>query len=410
MADTNKQKSRGRLWIAIVLVVVALIVLLSRKGPIRVRATRVERGPIRSLISTNGKVEPVQNFESHAPLATTVKRILVKEGDHVRRGQLLLQLDDVDIRSQLARAGAQLKAAQADQSAVRSGGVQEDVLTTQTQLAKARSARDTAQRNLDSLQRLAQQGSASAGEVRQAQDALDRAQADANLLEQKQKKRYSTPETDKVEASVAEAREAYRAAADALSKSNVRAPFDGIVYALPAKEAAFVQTGDLLLQEADLNKVLVRALVDEPDIARLAPGQKMDVTWDAVPDRTWIGAVSSLPSTIKLSGARHIGEVTCVLDNRDLKLLPNVSVGVSIIVAQHESVLTVLREAVHMDDSKPYVYEVVDGTLKRRDLDVSLQNLTRVEVAHGLSDNAVIALGAQDPRPLAEGVAVKVIQ
>ena len=410
MADTNKPTSRGWLWIAIVLVVVTLIVLLSRKGPIRVRATRVERGPIRSLISTNGKVEPVQNFESHAPLATTVKRILVKEGDHVRRGQLLLQLDDVDIRSQLARAGAQLKAAQADQSAVRSGGVQEDVLTTQAQLAKARSALDTAQRNLDSLQRLAQQGSASAGEVRQAQDALERAQADANLLEQKQKKRYSTPETDKVDATVAEAREAYRAAADALSKSNVRAPFDGIVYALPAKEAAFVQTGDLLLQEADLNKVLVRALVDEPDIARLAPGQKMDVTWDAMPDRTWSGAVASLPSTVKLSGARHVGEVTCMLDNRDLKLLPNVSVGVSIIVAQHESVLTVLREAVHMDDSKPYVYEVVDGTLKRRDLDVSLQNLTRVEISHGLSDNAVIALGAQDPRPLAEGVAVKVIQ
>jgi HlyD family secretion protein len=409
LADLNKQKSRGRLWIAIVVIVVALIVLLSRKGPIRVRATRVERGPIRSLISTNGKVEPVQNFESHAPLATTVKRILVKEGDHVRRGQLLLQLDDVDIRSQLARASAQLKAAQADQSAVRSGGVQEDVLTTQTQLAKARSARDAAQRNLDSLQRLAQQGSASSGEVRQAQDALDRSQADVNLLEQKQKRRYSAPETDKVEATVAEAREAYRAAADALSKSNVRAPFDGIVYALPAKEAAFVQTGDLLLQEADLSKVLVRALVDEPDIARLVSGQKMDVTWDAVPDRTWIGAVASLPSTVKLSGARHVGEVTCTLDNRDLKLLPNVSVGVNIIVAQHESVLTVLREAVHMDDSKPYVYEVVDGTLKRRDLDVSLQNLTRVEVAHGLSDNAVIALGAQDPRPLAEGVAVKVV-
>lgn len=391
------------------MIVIALIVLLSRKGPIRVRATRVERGPIRSLISTNGKVEPVQNFESHAPLATTIKRILVKEGDHVRRGQLLLQLDDVDIRSQLARASAQLKAAQADQSAVRSGGVQEDVLNTQAQLAKARSARDAAQRNLDSLQRLAQQGSASSGEVRQAQDALDRSQADVNLLEQKQKRRYSAPETDKVDATVAEAREAYRAAADALSKSNVRAPFDGIVYALPAKEAAFVQTGDLLLQEADLSKVLVRALVDEPDIARLVSGQKMDVTWDAVPDRTWIGAVASLPSTVKLSGARHVGEVTCTLDNRDLKLLPNVSVGVNIIVAQHESVLTVLREAVHMDDSKPYVYEVVDGTLKRRDLDVSLQNLTRVEVAHGLSDNAVIALGAQDPRPLAEGVAVKVV-
>jgi HlyD family secretion protein len=413
LAETNntpKAGGRGWLWIVIILVVVALIILLSRKGPIHVRTTRVERGPIRSLISTNGKVEPIQNFEAHAPIATTVKRILVKEGDHVRKGQLLLQLDDADIRSQLARASAQLKAAEADESALHAGGIQEEVLTTEAQLTKARSARDTAQRNLDSLQRLSQQGAASAAEVRQAQDVLDRARADLTLLEQKQKKRYSAPEAAKVEASVAEAREAYSAAADALAKSNVRAPFDGVVYALPARQASFVQTGDLLLQEADLSKVLVRTFVDEPDIARLAAGQRIEITWDAIPGRVWNGSVSSVPSTVKHNGARNVGEVTCILDNHDLKLLPNVNVGVSIIIAQHENVLTVLREAVHMDDSKPYVYEVVDGTLKRRDLDVSLQNLTRVEVAHGVSENAVIALGSQDPRPLADGASVKAIE
>jgi len=110
---------------------------------------------------------------------------------------------------------------------------------------------------------------------------------------------------------------------------------------------------------------------------------------------------------VKHNGARNVGEVTCVLDNRDLKLLPNVNVGVNIIVAQHENALTVLREAVHMDDSKPYVYEVVDGVLKRRDLEVSLQNLTRVEITHGVGENAVIALSSRDPRPLADGASVK---
>ena len=60
------------------------------------REAVVERGPIRSVVSTNGKIEPIQNFEAHAPISTTVKRLLVKEGDHVRKGQLLLQLDDDD--------------------------------------------------------------------------------------------------------------------------------------------------------------------------------------------------------------------------------------------------------------------------------------------------------------------------
>ena len=137
---------------------------------------------------------PYRTFEAHAPIATTVKRLLVKEGDHVRKGQLLLELDDADIRTQAARAQAQIKSAAADQAALKTGGTQEEVLTLNSQLIKARSARDAAQRSLDSLRRLQQQGAASPGEVRQAEDTLQRAQADVNFLEQKQKDRYSSPE------------------------------------------------------------------------------------------------------------------------------------------------------------------------------------------------------------------------
>ncbi len=190
----------------------------------------MERGAIRSLISTNGKVEPIQNFEAHSPVPTTVKRLYVKEGDHVRQGQLLLQLDDADLRSQAARAQAQIKSAQSDQSNLSTGGTHEELLTLDAQLIKARTARDDAQRNLDAYRRLQQQGAASAGEVQQAEETLQRAQADANLLEQKKKERYSQPEAAKVQAQGAEAEAVYEAAEDALRKSSVRAPFDGIVY------------------------------------------------------------------------------------------------------------------------------------------------------------------------------------
>ena len=391
------------------MVVLALIPMFTRSGPVKVRVTTVEREPIRSLISTNGKVEPIRNFEAHAPVATTVKRLLVKEGDHVKQGQLLLQLDDGDLRSQAARAQAQIKAAQAEQADLTGGGTQEEILTLNSQLAKARTLRDDAQRNLDALKRLQQQGAASAGEVTQSQESLQRAQSDVTLLEQKQKDRYSQPEVAKVTAQGAEARAAYDAAEDALAKSEVRAPFDGIVYALPVKQGAYVQTGDLLLQVGDLSQMLVRTFVDEPDIGRLAPGQKIEVTWDAVPNRIWNGAVSTIPSTVKLHGSRNVGEVTCTVDNHDLRLLPNVNVGVTVITAEHNGVLTLLREAVRMDDTKPYVYQVVDGELKRRDVEVSLQNLTRVEISGGLSENAVVALSSADTKPFTDGARIKVV-
>jgi HlyD family secretion protein len=379
---------------------------------VKVRTTTVERGPIRSLISTNGKVEPIQNFEAHSPVATTVKRLFVKEGEHVHRGQLLLQLDDADLRSQAARAQAQMKAAQSNQSDLTNSGTQEELLTIDSELTKARSARDAAQRNLDAYRRLQQQGAASAGEVKQAEDALQRAQADTTLLEQKKQDRYSLPEVAKVQAQGAEAQAAYEAAEDALAKSSVRAPFDGIVYALPVKQGAYVQTGDLLLQEGDLSQMLVRTFVDEPDIGRLATGQKIEVTWDALPGRIWTGTVSAVPSTVKLRVTRSVGEVTCTLDNHDLRLLPNVNVGVTIITAEHSGVLTLLREAVHIDDTKPYVYEVVNGELKRRGVEVSLQNLTRVEITAGLPENSVVALSSADAnaKPLTDGALVKVVQ
>ncbi|MGO8796855.1 MAG: efflux RND transporter periplasmic adaptor subunit [Candidatus Sulfotelmatobacter sp.] len=416
MASNNNSNGRpasgkSRLWwaLGVLAALVIIIPIFTRPGPLKVRTTTVERGPIRSLISTNGKVEPIQNFEAHAPAPTTVKHLFIKEGDHVRQGQLLLQLDDADLRSQAARAQAQMKAAEADQADLSGGGTREEVLTLDAQLVKARNARDAAQRNLDALRRLQQEGAASAGEVKQAEDTLQRAQADATLLEQKQKDRYSQPEVARVQALGAEAQAAYDAAEDALRKSSVRAPFDGIVYALPVKQGAYVQTGDLLLQEGDLSKMLVRTFVDETDIGRLAAGQKIEVTWDALPNRTWTGSVSTVPSIVKLRGARNVGEVTCTVDNHDLRLLPNVNVGVTIITAEHSGALTVLREAVRNDGDQPYVYQVVDGELKRRVVQVSLQNLTRVEIDGGLPENAVVALSSTDAKPLTDGVKVRVV-
>jgi HlyD family secretion protein len=282
-------------------------------------------------------------------------------------------------------------------------------LTLNAQLVKARSAHDVAQRSLDAFRRLQQEGAASPGEVRQAEDTLQRAQADVTLLEQKQKDRYSKPETARIEAQGTVAQAAYDAAEDALLKSSVRAPFDGMVYSLPVKQGAFVQAGELLLQEADLSRVLVRAFVDEPDVGRLQSGQKVEIIWDALPGRTWTGTVNTVPSTVKLRGSRNVGETTCVVDNHDLRLLPNVNVGVTIVVAEDSNVVTLQRDALRIDESKPYVYKIVDHRVKRQTIEFSLQNLTRVEITSGLSEGDIVALPAEESKPLFDGAAVKVV-
>jgi HlyD family secretion protein len=409
--DTFFTRHRLLIWAAgIVAAVVLLASFMSRGDVVPVRAATVERGTIRSVVSTNGKVEPLQSFEAHAPVGTTVKKLLVKEGDHVKKGQLLAQLDDAEASSQAARALSQVRTAQAETSAVQSGGNREEVLTLESQLVKARTGRDTAQRNLEALRRLQQNGAASPGEVKQAEDQLAAAEADLKLVGQKQKDRYSPPEIARVEAQKTEAQSAYAAAGNILQQLNIRAPFDGVVYSLPVHQGSYVSPGDLVLQEADLSKVLVRAYVDEPDVGRLAPGQKIELTWDAMPGRTWQGSVSSVPSTVKLLGTRNVGEATCVVDNGDLKLLPNINVGVTIVTTEHQNALTVPREAVRLDDGKTFVYQIVNDALQRRDIQTSISNLTQVEVTGGVTEKALLALTSTNSKPLHEGVAVKVVR
>ncbi len=411
MTNNSHTPPRRRwIWPAFAIIIVLLILYsYLHQTPLKVRTTTVQRGLIRSVVSTNGKVEPVRNFEAHAPIATTVKSLFVKEGDHVRKGQLLLELDDADIRSQAAKAQAQVKAAQASLAATKNSGTQEEVLTLKAQLSKAQTARDAAQRNLDALKRLQQQGAASEGEVRQAQQILQNAQSDVDLLQQKQKDRYSAPEVASTEAQAAEAQAAYESAEDALGKSNVRAPFDGIVYSLPVKAGSFVPGGELLLQEADLTKVIVRAFVDEPDVGRLQVGERVEITWDAIPGRTWTGTVNTIPATVKPRGSRNVGETTCLIDNEDLRLLPNINVGVTIVVAEHNNVLTLQRDALRLDDSTPYVFRIIDDHLKRQPVQFSLQNLTRVEITDGLSEGQRVALPAEESKPLVDGAKIRIV-
>jgi HlyD family secretion protein len=164
-----------------------------------------------------------------------------------------------------------------------------------------------------------------------------------------------------------------------------------------------------VLQEADLSKVRVRAFVDEPDVGRLVGGDPIEVTWDALPGRIWHSSVTMIPSLIKLHGTRNVGETTCVVDNPDLKLLPNVNVGVTIVTAEHHDVLTVPREAVHQEDSRNYVYQILNDELSRRDVQTSISNLTQVEVTGGLPDDALVAMAPLNSKSLRNGLAVRVV-
>ncbi len=412
--EAEALKTRPSIWVP-VLVVIGVVALIGAVSSMRgkdmpVRTVSVTRGTISSTISTNGKIEPISGFEAHAPTAASVKRVLVKEGDTVKAGQLLVELDDSPARAEAARALAQVRAAQADLASVRNGGTHEEVISNRSELSRAQAEFQAAQRNLEAVKKLQQTGAASPAEAQDAQSRLNNAQSQVNLLQQKTTNRFGAPEVERAQSALSQAQAAYAAAQDALAKSIVRTTVPGTVYFLPVKQGGFVNPGDMIAQVADLSRVMVRAFVDEPDIGRVAQGQAVKVTWDALPGRTWEGTVSQVPSTVQVRGSRTVGEVTLSVDNSDRKLLPNVNVSAVITTAKHENTLTVPREAVHQDDGKRYVFQVVSDKIKRKDVETSISNLTFIEVTGGIKEGDQLALGSLNGQPLRDGAPVKPVQ
>jgi len=403
---------QNRILVLILAAVAAVSIAASfaRKPEIEVRAESAQVESIKNTISTNGKIEPADNFEAHASAPAIVKRVYVREGEQVKAGQLLVQLDDAEARSAAAHAQAQLRAAEADIAAVGRGGTQEEVLTTESGLAKAKTELDAAQRNLEEMKKLQEKGSASASEVREAETHFHAAQADVSLMESKQHRRYSSPEISKVKAEASDARAAYDAAEELLKNLNIRAPRAGTVYSVPLRQGSFANPGDLLVQVAQLGKMQVRAFVDEPEIGKLSLGQKVIASWDALPGRTWEGTVTHVPSTVVTRGTRNVGELICTIDNSDLKLLPNVNVNVLITTAKEDNALTVSREAIYQENGKRYVYTVEGGRLRRQEVQTGISSLTRVEIKKGLQAGVKIAVAATNTQNLSDGAPAKIVE
>lgn len=418
MANNNHSTEKAgasRRWVFL-LGIVVLVILLSAFLTLRPRRIRITTGApqqkdITATITTNGKVEPTRGFEAHTPPGQfTIKHVFVKEGDQVKAGQLLVQLDDAAIRQQATKALVGLRAAEANLATLNAGGTPEDVIGRTYDLGKAKADQDAARRNLDAVNRLHQKGAAADAEVTAAQDKLTQASALAAALQKKSTAKFSQGDRARIEAEYKDAQAAYAASQEMLKATNIVAPFNGTVFSLPVHDGSFVNGGEMIVQVADLKQIQVRAFVDEPEIGKLKNDLPVKINWDAIPGRTWSGKLISTPSSIVSRGSRMVGEIVCQVDNDDKTLLPNVNVGVTVVLAQHPGALTVPREAIHEEDGKKYLFIVKDNHLEKREIKTGVANLTRIEVLEGLKANESVAIASLSPSPMSDGISVKIVE
>ena len=375
---------------------------------LEIHAYPAERVPLVSTISTNGRVEPEVNYEIHSPIATTVKAVYVQPGDEVAAGKLLMVLDDVQARARLASAESGVKAAQAALEAATHNGSQQERQMSAADGTRARLERDEARRGLDALTKLNSTGAASPNEVAEARQRLDAAEANLHALDQGANNRYSPAEIERARSALTDAEASLTAARQVVAQTMVYSPVAGTVYSLDAARTEFAEEGKLLMQVADLHHERIRAYFDEPEIGKLAVGQKIQIKWDAKPGRIWNGHIERTPVTVVNLGTRSVGEVLVMIDDADSELLPETNVTVTVTISSDLNDLTVPREALRSENGKTYVFKVVKDGLQKTPVTIGTLNLTQVAILSGLEAGDQVATGTVNGLPLREGVPVKV--
>jgi HlyD family secretion protein len=385
------------LWgigIATILAVVFSVRYLTRER-VTVLTAQASFQPIVKTSSTNGKVEPVEDFPAYAQAPGVVKSIEVSVGDKVKQGQLLLSMDDADAKARLASAQSALQAARLALSDIQHGGTQDERNTYAADLDRQRMQLQQDQASLAALQRLQQTGAASAAEIASVNDRIALDQTNLRSTQQHSTQRYGDADLAGAQARLADAQAAVAAAQSAVAADNIRAPFNGTVYSIPVSEHDYVAAGADLIYVADLNRVQVTAYFDEPEVGNLAVGQPVTIVWDARRGTVWHGHITIAPtSIISYGGTRNVGECFITVDDAHGDLQPNANVTVTVTTAQKPRVLTVPREALHTDGMKNFVFRVIGKRLVRTPVQVGVVNNTKVEITSGLTEGDTVATTA----------------
>lgn len=410
----KKLRNRTLLLLGLAAIVAFILVRISGRQPVaKIAATRPVRQPIVASVSSNGKVEPIAPYTVSAQSDAFVLKVFASEGQNVKKGQLLLELDVKEVTAQLAEARAKLLRAQENLRAAKAGGKPDEAARVAGDLAKAQADRDRLQRNHDSLTRLLAEGAATKDELAANDLALAKANADVEKLTAAKAEftRQVAMDASRGELDVQQAQSDVAALEEKVRQGRIVAPVDSTLYALPVKTGQYVKVGELLAEMADLHKVRVRAFIDEPEMGGLEPNLPVRITWDALPNRAWQGETEIVPKQVVARGSRSVGELLCSVDNSKLELLPNTNVNVKINLKERVNVITVPRGAVETEGVKRYVFIVRDGvpnsTLEKREIQVGIADATSFEVVSGLQGNEVVALpGDVDLR---DGMRVRVL-
>lgn len=354
------KKLKVAIILAICIILTMLLVFVGKKKSIKYQTAIVEKGTVMEKVEATGTIKPVQTVEIGAQVSGMIKEVYVDYNSHVKKGQLLAQIDTSLFQAQVDQAQATLAVKQANYKKYRN----------QTAYKKATYVR---------YQKLYNQGYVS-------KDSLESAKTDYNV---------NLAETASTRADIQQASATLRNNLANLRYCRIVSPVDGVVISKNVEVgqtvASSFQTPTLFEVAQDLTKMRIEASVSEADIGKVKQGQEVDYTLDGYPDKIFKGVVSQV--RLASTTTNNVVTYTVVVDvnNPDGILIPGMTANIEIITNKKENILTVPHAAlkfVPQNHKEKYEKQGVWVLRKRKPVRVSIET--------GISDDFVTEVSSSE--------------
>jgi HlyD family secretion protein len=398
----NPKKKRRRIFIwggiglAIVLLI-GIVAFAATRGGTKIdpsKLAKVEKGDLAKSVVATGKVTPILKVEIKSKASGIVKKLLVDYGDRVTKGQLLAQLDKVEIEAQVEQSRAALEAAQAN------------FKSTQADFERAKV--DAEGPDVPLLKRAYDRATGMAKDGVVSASALDDAEKnyEMSLNKQNVSKAQVTVLKAKIaqaEAQVAEDQANLKQLEEQLSYTDIVSPLDGIVLSRDVQIGDAVSSilvlgssATLVMTLGDTSEVYVKGKVDESDIGKVYLGQPARIKVESFKDKTFNGKVTKIsPMGVEKDNVTTF-EVRVSIQNPGGELKAEMTANAEIILEEHKNVLQIPEGAILYDKEKKASVETPDPKGKEgKDkvaVNIGISNGAKTEVLSGLKEGDQVVL------------------
>jgi multidrug efflux pump subunit AcrA (membrane-fusion protein) len=360
------------------------------EGPTPVTVEAAVLGAIDRVISTDAVLYPINQANVTSKISSPVKRVLVNRGDHVKAGQVLLELEAADLTASAAESQQQYQQSQAAYQLLTGATVEEDKTKAQADLQSAQQTYDAAKQLYESRVALQKEGALAEKLVVDAKVAMVQAQSALETARRHLQALNSVSQKESIAGAAAQmnaAKAHYENAAAQVSYAQVRSPISGIVSDRPVYPGEMPQAGSPLVSIVDISQIVARANVAVKDAAGLKVGRPARISG---PDGDLAGKVTVVSPAVDPTTTTV--QVWVQAANPEEKLKPGTTVHVAIIAETIQNTLVVPASALlNFDEGGQKVMVVENNSVAReRRISVGVRQGDRVQIVSGLQPGEMV--------------------